>query len=254
MPHTTPSTSSDSIIISIPFHLELTRVPAGVFLMGSDPARDNFAQRDELPQHGVYVSAFYIGKYEITNAQYARFARDTGMPFEYSTGEDKHPAVHMSWHEAVAFCDWLSRTSGRTVRLPTEAEWEKAARGADGRMYPWGNAWDRTALNTSDGGVGRVTAVDAFSPGGDSPYGAGDMAGNVWEWTTDWYGANTYADRVTPDSMSQDPTGPASGTHRVLRGGSYYFRQSGTRAARRFKYIPASRCYDIGFRVVVAVR
>lgn len=96
-----------------------------------------------------------------------------------------------------------------------------------------------------------MTAVHAFSPTGDSPYGVSDLAGNVWEWTAYWYDPATYADRASSNSTPHNPIGPAKGTHRVLRGGSHFFRQSGTRAARRFKYIPASRCYDIGFRVVV---
>lgn len=254
MPPATPITSSpsDAVILNAPFRLELVPVPAGEFLMGSDPARDTFAQPDELPQRRVYLSVFTISKYEITNAQYAVFAQAAGLPFEYADGESDYPAVHMSWYEAVAFCDWLSQTSGHSVRLPTEAEWEKAARGTNGRLYPWGNSWDRAALNTCDGGVGRVTAVDAFSPAGDSPYGVSDMVGNVWEWTADWYSPTTYADQHDTSAPVENPTGPAEGTHRVLRGGSHFFRQSGTRAARRFKYIPASRCYDIGFRVVVA--
>ena len=253
----TVTVQPDLLVIDVPFHLELMRVPAGEFMMGSDPARDNFAQPDELPQQSIYLSEFYIGKYEITKAQYTVFAHANDMPLELlesaesSVGKDDYPAVRMSWHEAVAFCAWVSQMSGRQVRLPTEAEWERAARGTAGQIYPWGDKWDKTALNTNDGGVGDTAAVHAFSPAGDSPYGVADMAGNVWEWTADWYGVTTYADRVNADASLNDPIGPASGTHRVLRGGSYYFRQSGTRAAKRFKYVPASRCYDIAFRVVV---
>ena len=233
------------------FNLELIRVPAGEFLMGSDPSRDNFAQPDELPQQRIYVSEFWIGKYGITKAQYAAYARANNVSFESSTDKDDYPAVRMAWPEAVAFCIWVSQMTGRHVRLPTEAEWEKAARGTVGQLYPWGDEWDRTALNCNDGGVGEVTSVVKHSPVGDSPYGVADMAGNVWEWTADWYGANAYAERANTDSEARNPIGPVCGTHRVMRGGSYYFRQGGTRAARRFKYIPASRCYDIGFRVVV---
>ncbi len=119
--------------------MDFVRVPAGTFLMGSDPAKDKNAQSDEQPQHQVYVSDFYVGVHEVTNAQYAVFARETGKSFDIPSGKENHPVVDVSWSEAVEFGEWLSRKVGRDVRLPTEAEWEKAARGADGRIYPWGN-------------------------------------------------------------------------------------------------------------------
>ena len=234
------------------FQLELVRVPAGEFLMGTDPAKDNFSRPDEFPLHSVGVSEFYISKYEVTNTEYAAYARANGILFEFPAGRDEHPAVHEAWHQAVAFCKWVSDIIGREVRLPTEAEWEKAARGTDVRLYPWGNNWEPESLNCALGIGGETTPVTEHSPAGDSPYGVADTAGNVWEWVADWYDENTYADRVKSGLIVTDPTGPVTGTHRVLRGGSYYFRQGGTRAARRFKYIPASRCYDIGFRVVVS--
>lgn len=119
MPTATPAGSSDAIFLAASCKVELVRVPAGEFIMDSDPACDNFAQPDEFSQHRVYLSAFAISKYEITNAQYAVFARVAALPFEYAAGEDDHPAVHMSWHEAVAFCAWLSQASGHSARLPT---------------------------------------------------------------------------------------------------------------------------------------
>ena len=220
--------------------------------MGSDPVKDNFAQPDELPQHRVYVSEFFISKFEITHAQYAVYAQANNLPFEVHSAQANFPAVYVRWPEAMAFCEWLSQAIGKPVRLPTEAEWDKAARSTDGRLYPWGDQWDPTALNTSGDGASDAMPVDAHSPAGDSPYGAADMVGNVWEWTADWYAPDTYAERVMPFVKISDPTGPATGSHRVMRGGSHFFRQSGTRAARRFKYNPNYRCYDIGFRVVVA--
>lgn len=243
--------SSNNIIVNTPFPLELVHVPAGEFLMGTDPGKDNFAQPDELPQHSVHLSAFYISKYEITNMQYAVYACANNIVFETPAGQDDFPKVFLSWHEAVVFCEWLGHVMDRNVHLPTEAEWEKAARGSAGRLYPWGDQWDRTALNSNDHGVGEMTPVNKHSPIGDSPYGVADLAGNVWEWTADWYGTTAYEDHFKSGLLVENPTGPSTGTHRVLRGGSYYFRQGGTRAAKRFKYIPASRCYDIGFRVVV---
>ncbi len=117
-------TMPDTLILDTPFYLAMVRVPAGEFIMGSDPNRDNFAQFDELPQHRVYVSEFYIGRYEVTNAQYMIYARVNGLPFEFPTGNDDHPVVHISWGETVGFCQWLSQVTGESVRLPTEAEWE----------------------------------------------------------------------------------------------------------------------------------
>ncbi len=247
-------TMPDTLILDTPFYLAMVRVPAGEFIMGSDPNRDNFAQFDELPQHRVYVSEFYIGRYEVTNAQYMIYARVNGLPFEFPTGNDDHPVVHISWGETVGFCQWLSQVTGESVRLPTEAEWEKAARGTDGRLYPWGDNWDPTALNSSIGGAWDTTSVVKHVPAGNALCGAADMVGNVWEWTADWYDASEYADRIKSGLTVQDPVGPLGGTHRIMRGGSYYHRQIGTRAARRFKYIPTSRCYDIGFRVVMATQ
>jgi formylglycine-generating enzyme required for sulfatase activity len=231
--------------------LHIVLVPGGEFSMGSDPAVDNFAQADEQPSHKVLVTEFWIGKYGVTNAQYAQFARAAGIDFSYRDGCERHPVVRITFDEARAFCDWLGQLNKRKVRLPTEAEWEKAARGADGRIYPWGNTWNPAALNSGIGGAGDIAPVDRHAPLGDSPYGASDLSGNVWEWIADWYSPTTYADRVANDFFIVDPKGPASGTHRVLKGGCHYLRQSATRSARRFRYVPAMRCYDIGFRVVV---
>ncbi|MBI1882373.1 MAG: SUMF1/EgtB/PvdO family nonheme iron enzyme, partial [Chloroflexi bacterium] len=119
--------------------------------MGSDPAQDKNARKDEQPQHRVYVSEFYIGKYTITNEQYAVFVQATKhrAPIYWKkgkipAGKENHPVFYVSWDDAVVFCKWLSQETGRTFRLPTEAEWEKAARGTDGRIYPWGDQWDKT--------------------------------------------------------------------------------------------------------------
>jgi formylglycine-generating enzyme required for sulfatase activity len=219
--------------------------------MGSDPAVDNFAQLDELPQHRVFVSEFLISKYPVTNAQYAAYARAKGLPLDIPAGKENHPVVRVSWEEAVSFCEWASQVTSQHVRLPREAEWEKAARGTDGRLYPWGNTWDPSALNTAEQGPSDVTSVDRYSPAGDSPYGVADMAGNVWEWLADWYSSSAYEDAIQSGVPVKDPAGAESGLHRILRGACHFFRQSGTRAARRFKYNQRYRCYDIGFRVAV---
>jgi formylglycine-generating enzyme required for sulfatase activity len=237
------------LVIDSPIQLEFVRVPAGEFLMGTDPGKDKFARPDEQPQHRVFVSEFYIGRYEVTYAQYGAYARANGIALDIPEGKDNHPVVKVSWREAVLFCEWVSQATGRSVRLPTEAEWEKAARGTDGRLYPWGNEWNPSGLNSSEGGAVDTADVDKFSPAGDSPYGAADMVGNVWEWTADWFNPYVYEERVKAGLAVKDPTGPAEGTHRTTRGGSWYFRQSGARAAYRFKYAPGFRCYDVGFRV-----
>ena len=157
--------------------------------MGSDPKVDKDAFGDEQPQHRLYLPEFYIGKYPVTNEQYAAFVKATrqAAPQHWKNGQipagkENHPVVDVSWKDAVAFCRWLSQASGKTIRLPTEAEWEKAARGDDGRIYPWGDKPPTKELCNFGGNVGDTTPVGQY-PAGASPCGALDMAGNVWEWT-----------------------------------------------------------------------
>jgi formylglycine-generating enzyme required for sulfatase activity len=248
--------AADVLTISSPIHLELVRVPAGEFLMGSDPVKDKDAEDDEQPQHRVYLSEFRIGKYPVTNAQYAAFVRATQHEApehwergEVPSGKENNPAVYVSWHDAVAFCQWLSRETGKTFRLPTEAEWEKAARGTDGWIYPWGNEWDEAKLNSEEAGPGDTTPVGQYSPDGDSPYGAADMSGNVWEWCADWFNGEEYQHRAK--STVRDPQGPKEGASRVLRGGSFLNARSGVRCAVRSGFYPDLRSTLYGFRVVV---
>ena len=175
-PHSTPHL----LTIDKPIHLDLVRVPAGPFLMGDD-------------KHTVDLPEFYIGKYPVTNQQYAAFvqASNARVPDHWRegkipAGKENHPVVWVTWDEAMTFCQWLSQASGHEVRLPSQVEWEKAARGADGRTYPWGNEPppNPSLCNFKDSGIGDTTPVDRY-PIGASTYGALDMAGNVWEWTTD---------------------------------------------------------------------
>jgi formylglycine-generating enzyme required for sulfatase activity len=140
------------LAVHAPIYIELVRVPSGEFLMGSDPTKDRHGDREkEQPQHLVFLHEYYIGRYPVTNFQYAAFVRSTAhqMPRswkngEFPSGKENHPVSDVSWNDAIAFCKWLSQASGKPFRLPSEAEWEKAARGTDGRIFPWGNSWDPT--------------------------------------------------------------------------------------------------------------
>jgi len=193
----------------------MVRVPAGPFTMGCDDCGDDLSPgTDERPAHQVTLSAFDIDVTEVTQAAYAGCVAAEACsepPENYDPeGTPTFPVRRMSWDQAVAFCAWGGK------RLPTEAEWEKAARGTDGRLFPWGEGdeFDCDRANTMPCEKG-VQPVGTASQGA-SPYGALDMAGNVWEWTGDYYAADTYESHDGPD-----PQGPAEGDHRVLRGGSY---------------------------------
>jgi formylglycine-generating enzyme required for sulfatase activity len=245
-----PTETPDLLVIDSPFHLDMVRVPAGEFLMGSDPAKDNKAQINEQPQHSVHVSEFYISKYDVTNEQFRVFSRATHRKWRISAGKGNHPVVDVSWRDAIAFCKWLSKVTGREMHLPTEAEWEKAARGTDGRLYPWGNKWDGRKLN-SNNRIGDTTPVGKYSPTGDSPYGVTDMAGNVWQWTADWYNNNEYKEHVESDSPIKDPTGPSKGDFRVLRGGAWNNDPDDMRCSFRLRRDPYERFDYIGFRLVL---
>jgi formylglycine-generating enzyme required for sulfatase activity len=254
-----PLARSDPLIITEPIRMELVRVPGGKFLMGTtdEQIQDMLKRFDwakewrekgwfspEQPAGPVELAEFTIGKYPVTNAQYAAFAKATGRK-DAITGKDDHPVVNVSWDDAVAFAEWLSVQTGKLFRLPTEAEWEKAARGTDGRIYPWGDAWDPKKANTREGGAGRTTPVGQYSPGGDSPYGCADMAGNVWEWTSSLYRPYPYE----PGDGREDLK---AGGARVLRGGAYYDDPGGVRCACRFRDLPDYGSGDIGFRVVAS--
>jgi formylglycine-generating enzyme required for sulfatase activity len=241
----------DRLALASPIHLECVRVPAGEFLMGSSLAKDREAARGELPQHRVYLAEFYIGKVPVTNAQYAAFVRSAKYeaPSHWDLegiAQDKgeHPVVRISWRDAQAFCAWLSQATGRSFRLPTEAEWEKAARGTNGRVYPWGDRLPETDLCNYEMLVGHTTPVGAY-PGNVSPYGALDLAGNVGEWTSSLYRPYPYR----ADDGREDPA--AEGV-RVVRGGAFSLTRWNARCACRLRYAPDRKCGHDGFRVVVS--
>jgi formylglycine-generating enzyme required for sulfatase activity len=211
-------------------------VPAAQFWMGSDDGED-----DEKPRHRVTLDGFYIDTYEVTNALYQKFMSASGRAAPEYWNDSKfngprQPVVGVSWHDADAYCTWAKK------RLPAEAEWEKAARGTDGRKYPWGEQRDASRANSNESGRGKTVDVGSY-PRGVSPDGALDMAGNVWEWVADWHGKDYY--RKGPDRNLQ---GPATGTHRVLRGGSWLSNPINLRSAYRDSDTPGSRFHFIGFR------
>ncbi len=247
-----------------PIEPELIHIPAGEFLMGSDPDKDKYARDDEQPQHTVYLPEYYIAKTPVTNAQYAAFVEATGHgePSHWPgdkppTNKADHPVVGVSWHDAMAYCRWLGEATGKAYRLPSEAEWENAARGTDGRIYPWGNEWNTRRCNVREEGPSDTTPVEMYSPQGDSPYGCVDMAGNVWEWTLNLWG------KSEDDPDFKYPYNPQDGQEdleadneilRVLRGGSWYNSQSDARCASRDRLLPiGKRSYD-GFRLCVAAQ
>jgi len=262
--------------------MELVYVSAGEFTLGSSAAEIDAwlsehpeAERswfeDEQPQCRVNLPAYWIGRTEVTNGQYLRFVSATGhnTPEHWASGRppaglEDFPVVYVSWEDARAYCAWAGG------RLPTELEWEKAARGADGRIFPWGNEWDRAKCRNFQGITGRSYAsssewLSAFEvwltghdllregpaavgsyPSGASPYGCQDMAGNVWEWCQDWYDENVYRRYARGDL-----TPPASGSLMVLRGGSWDdVSPTDFRCADRRFNSPDYRDYFYGFRCV----
>ncbi len=302
-PEPKPSTLklSQILIPHHPFEPELILIPAGEFLMGTDPKKDKIfieakkiykdnklvttALNSEQPQHRLYLPDYYMAKTPVTNAQYAAFVQATGYQtqaekagsgwvwkdskwqevkranWQHPTGPDSdisqksdHPVVQVNLDDAVAYCRWLTEVTGKACRLPTEAEWEKAARGTGGWIYTWGNEWDAKRCNTEDGGPDDTTSVGAY-PEGASPYGVLDMAGNVWEWTVSLWGAELEKpDFKYPYDANDGREALEAGDEirRVLRGGSFCNFRYGARCACRGWYGPYFRDSNSGFRVAVS--
>jgi formylglycine-generating enzyme required for sulfatase activity len=259
-------------------------VPDGEFLMGFSESdvealravnpNVEFSVEGEKPQHKVFLDAFYIDETEVTNARYRRFVEaggyeeqkhwsDEGWQWRQKEGwteprywqdltwnQPEQPVVGVSWYEADAYCRWVGK------RLPTEAEWEKAARGDEERTWPWGNTFDGKKVNfcdkncleenrdlSVDDGYGGTAPVGSY-PAGASPYGASDMAGNVWEWVADWYAPDYYS-----QSPTRNPQGPDSDSDKVVRGGSWLNGFTDIRVGYRYKFVPTLRQgRDVGFR------
>ncbi len=217
-------------------------VPAGPFTMGSDDG-----DPEDAPAQTIDLPAFEIDKFEVTNDDFALFVDATGYQTfaevqgasqnwrYYAEGKGNHPVVKVTWNDAVAFCEWAGK------RLPTEQEWEKAARGDDGRSYPWGNDFDATLANVKDTGIRGTTAVGSF-PGGASPYGVEDIAGNVWEWTATWFKA--YPNSTTYNSYFGE-------RFRVTRGGAWFEEAPQVTVFNRNAADPEITANDdVGFRCV----
>jgi formylglycine-generating enzyme len=252
---------------------DLARIPAGAFLMGAADAED-----DERPIHRVFISEFFIGRFPVTMDEYARFIRETGHPppaaqnppmiagagrdsmfrelaspyvwdgFAPPAGRGSHPVVLVRYEDAVAYCRWLTTAIEREVRLPTEAEWEKAARGGiEGRRFPWGNDINPTFGNYLNDPTAKrqrgTRPTGTYQPNG---FGLHDTSGNVWEWVSDWYSPDYYG-----SGDVQDPHGPISGNMRIVRGGAWVCDDiSMLRCAYRHNVPPDTYAYSIGFRIV----
>jgi formylglycine-generating enzyme len=255
---------------------EFRTIPAGAFVMGSDAGA-----ADERPAHSVYVDEFGIAVHPITNAEYARFVRETGYrapaveelplvvraggpererdfrslsaPYTWNgaqppPGRHSHPVTLVRFDGATAYCRWLSQVVGRAVRLPTEAEWEKAARGGlAGELYPWGDELapgrGNFLVDPARKSEHGTSPCGAYAPNG---YGLFDMFGNVWEWVADWYDADYYA-----SSPGRNPTGPPEGDLRIVRGGAWTAADAAMlTCSHRHRVPPDTYTYGIGFRVV----
>ena len=264
-PAAVPSSDSDTTRTRAVDGAAMVYVPVGEFLMGSTDA-DAKAGDDEKPQHRVYLDALWIDRTEVTNAQYVGFLNALGEHasacggqdcaetqvedkyshivrrngrYEVEPGFEEHPVTQVSWYGAVAYCGWAG------ARLPTEAEWEKAARGVDGYLYPWGNK-AADCRKAQYGDCGGETVPAGSRPAGASPFGALDMAGNVWEWVSDWYDPEYYG-----SSPEQNPQGPAMGRYRVFRGGAWGYPPAFIRTGDRARNRPTYAGFGLGFRCVV---
>lgn len=257
------------ISIAPDVRIELVRVPAGEFLMGSD-AQDEETYDDERPSHRVHLAEFLIGRFPITVDQFDTFVGKTHyvLPIILAAQVGSHPVRRVNWFDAVAFCKWASGVTKRNIRLPTEAEWEKAARGTDGRLWPWGNdppnpdlgnfRMFRTMItrrfpspgpDQSIRGTSRndTTPVGRYSPQGDSPYGCADMSGNVWEWTHSLY--RPYPYRPDDGRELEEDLGM-----RVVRGGSFLGHLKRSRCTSRLRQPPSNHIApDLGFRICLSI-
>jgi formylglycine-generating enzyme required for sulfatase activity len=251
---------------------QVARIPAGEFIMGADDGED-----DERPAHRVFLDEYCIGVYPVTNDQYAAFVRDAkhrlpavrelprivtmdqernfrelASAYVWRAGDPPadrgaHPVTLVSFDDAVAYCRWLAQKTGLPVRLPTEAEWERAAKGgADTSPYPWGAELEPSRANyLADPQSKQLRGTQPVGSYSANGYNLFDMVGNVWEWVSDWYQPDLYA-----NALRQNPAGPPTGTLRIVRGGSWVVHEpTMLRATYRHKVPPDTYAYSIGFRI-----
>ena len=244
---------------------ELITIPAGAVMMGTseDQVWDMLEKEDwaedwysrdlfqvEQPQHLIEVPTFEIGKFPVTNADYHIFVWETAhrvprtwVGFHHSEEEANNPVVAITREDALAYCKWLSgRIGGKQYRLPTESEWERAARGDDERIYPWGNDFEPWRCNTLESARRATSPVGLYSPSGDSPYGVTDMAGNVWEWTSTLLKPYPYSSKDGRET--EDSSGPY-----VVRGGSWYYTRKLARVSCREGVLKTFISPALGFRL-----
>jgi len=238
------------------FLYSMIYIPPGEFMMGQTDEEkkwliDQFGEKDynsyyanETPLHKVYLDGYWMSKYEVTFAQYDRYYNETKRerPNDEGWGREKRPVINVSWIEAADYCQWLSQKIGLRFKLPTESQWEKAARGNDQRKYPWGSREPDKNLANFSGHILKTTPVGSY-PEGASPYGLLDMTGNVCEWCSDWYEAGYYK-----NSPLKNPAGPGSGSNRVTRGGGWVSNARYLRCASHYYNGPSSGDNDLGFR------
>lgn len=274
-PQPAPSSEAARLL----FEPQMIRVPAGRFIMGSSSSEIEQAKQGgffrnwvslDQPQHEVELSEYLISKYPITNREYQAFIRESAHTpprgwdgDQYPSEKGDHPVVNVSWGDATAYCRWLRGKTKKLYTLPTEAEWEKAARvpfplrigelqmeEKVSLIWPWGDEPHEKNANVLETGIGDTTPVGQFSPQGDSSFGCADMAGNVWEWCYDWYDENVYKNR---ENGVQNPLGSETGKNRVLRGGSFDFDIWYARSDCRGRYPPNYLARNLGFRVAISL-
>jgi formylglycine-generating enzyme required for sulfatase activity len=240
----------------------MVSIPAGPFLMGADPRLDEMAHARESPQHRLFLPAYSLARTPVTNADFAEFVATTGHrpPTHWEKGapppgKARHPVVHVSWYDAVAYCRWLAVVTGMPYRLPSEAEWEKGASWdpsvREKRRYPWGKVFQPARCNSKEASLADTTPVGAY-PAGASPYGLLDMAGNVFEWTCSLWGRDlkepVYGYPYDPHD-GREETGADHGTMRVLRGGAFFHGALYARTTHRIKSYPDYAVRTRGFRL-----